>query len=442
MRTLVIVIVVVLAAGGLVAAGYHPVMEAWQKQSMPKWRLAEVTQGDIIEVVNSTGTIKPVLQVSVGSFVSGPIDSEYELKDVDGKPLLDKLGRPLHIAEFNQEVRKGDQMAKIDPRLYKAAVARDYANLASHEAELMRIEAQRELAERDYERVRRLRDRDSAFVARADLDKFNYALSALVAQKVAALAAIEQASSQLLTSKANLGYTEILAPVDGIVISRKIDPGQTLASQFQTPELFVVAPDMREKMHVHASVDEADIGLIRAAQSKLLPVTFTVDAYDDLFVGTTEEVRLGSTVASNVVTYPVIVAAPNPGLKLLPGMTASISFEVDRREKVVKIPNSALRFFPLPQHVRKEDRPLLEGLGPQVEASEPQEDSLSAIERKAVRERRERRHVWVQDGYLLRAIEVHTGLSDSRYTELKSGDLQPGQKLVIGIDTTVSGWGG
>src|SRR5262249_52037125 len=152
---------------------------------------------------------------------------------------------------------------------------------------------------------------------------------------------------QLVFSQAQLRYTNIKAPVDGIIINRKIDPGQTLAAQFQAPELFVVAPDMRTKMYVHASVDEADIGLIHEAQRKDLPVTFTVDAYpDDLFEGMIEEIRLSSTTTQNVVTYPVIVAAPNPDLKLLPGMTASISFEVNRRADIIKIPNSALRYFP------------------------------------------------------------------------------------------------
>ena len=148
-----------------------------------------------------------------------------------------------------------------------------------------------------------------------------------------------------------------------MVINRKIDPGQTLASQFQTPELFIVAPDMRKKMHIHALVDEADIGLIRQAQQEQKKVIFTVDAYlDDLFEGVVEEVRLSSTTTQNVVTYPVIVAAPNPDLKLLPGMTANISFQVEERQEVIKIPNAALRFYPKPEQVREEDRQLLEGL--------------------------------------------------------------------------------
>lgn len=443
MRTLVIVIVVLALIGGVVAAGYQPAVQYYQQQNMPKWRTAAVERGDIISVVNSTGTIKPVLQVSVGSFVSGPIDAEYELKDATGKPLKDKFGNPLHIADFNQEVKKGDEMAKIDPRLYRAGVNRDTANLLTHKADVMRVEAQLAQARRDEARALKLRQQDAAFIAQAEIDKFTYGRMSLEAQLEVAKASVKQAESLLELSEANLGYTEIKSPVDGIIINRKIDPGQTLAAQFQTPELFIVAPNMREKMHVHASVDEADIGLIQDAQKKELPVTFTVDAHGNLFEGKIEEIRLSSVTTQNVVTYPVIVAAANPELKLLPGMTASISFEVDRQTNVVKIPNSALRYFPLPKHVRKEDKPLLEGKGPQQKPEDEQPDNaLSAHERALARQKRSRRHVWIQDGFLLKAVEVQTGLSDSQFTELVKGDLKPGDKLVIGIETATNAWGG
>src|SRR5262249_8378697 len=154
---------------------------------------------------------------------------------------------------------------------------------------------------------------------------------------------------------------------------------------------------------VHASVDEADIGLIRDARSNELPVTFTVDAYRNLFSGQIEEIRLSSTTTQNVVTYPVVVVAPNPERKLLPGMTASISFEVDRRDNVLKIPNSALRYFPQLAHVRLEDRPLLEGRQEKEQNDEQLPDSgLAAKERAEARKNRSRRHVWVQDGFKLR----------------------------------------
>lgn len=421
MRTLLVLAALVVVGVGALAAGYHPARQWWARRSAPQWRTAEVTRGDIIAVVNATGTIKPVLQVSVGSFVSGPIEQLF--------------------VEFNQEVKKGDLLAKIDPRIYEANVDRDRATLATREAEVARVKALLQQAINDEKRAYALRAEDPAFIAQAELDKVRFNRMSLEAQLEVAETSVEQARAQLDLSIANLNYTNITSPVDGIVINRKIDPGQTVVAQFQTPELFIVAPDMRQKMHVHASVDEADIGLIRQAQQRGLPVTFTVDAYpDELFQGTIEEIRFSSTTTQNVVTYPVVVAAPNPDLKLLPGMTASISFEVDRRSDVVKLPNAALRFFPQPQHVRLEDRHLVEGLQADEAQETAAESQLSAQQRAQARRNRRLRHVWVQEDHLLRAVAVETGLSDSHHTEMVSGDLRPGDRLVIGIQVPTRTW--
>jgi HlyD family secretion protein len=443
MRTFVTTVVILAVVVSLGFIAYPSAAYYWELRSLPKWRTAEVIEGNVIAVVNSTGTIKPVLQISVGAFVSGPIDPEYQLKDSDGNPLFDKEGRPLNIAEFNQEVKKGDVLAKIDPRIYVANVARDRATLATRMADVERAQALYQQAINDEFRAMALRDEDPAFIAQAEIDKVRFSRLSLEAQVKVAQASVDQAQAQLDLSIANENYTQIVAPVDGMVINRKIDPGQTLAAQFQTPELFVIAPEMRKKMHVHASVDEADIGLIRAAQSKTLPVTFTVDSYpDELFTGTIEEIRLSWTTTQNVVTYPVVVAAPNPDLKLLPGMTPSISFEVERRIGVLKIPNSALRFFPQPRFVRDQDKPLVEGRGTSEEEEEqPQDLNLSAEERAEARRKRNKRHVWVQDGLKLRAVEVQTGLSDSQHTELVKGDLKKGDLLVTGIQPPTGGWG-
>ncbi|HWY87556.1 MAG TPA: HlyD family efflux transporter periplasmic adaptor subunit, partial [Gemmataceae bacterium] len=215
-------------------------------------------------------------------------------------------------------------------------------------------------------------------------------------------------------------------------IDRKIDPGQTVAASFQTPDLFVIAPDMRKEIYVYASVDEADIGLVAEAQRAGLPVRFTVDAYpDDLFVGKIYQIRMNSTTTQNVVTYPVIVSAANPDLQLRPGMTANISFQVGQRTDKLRIPNAALRFFPQRDQVRPEDRKLLEGA---IQQEEVDEQAVRSAEEKAESRRlRNRRHVWVRDGEFLRAVQVITGLSDSKNTELVSGNLQDGQKLVTGL---------
>lgn len=417
MRILLKLLVVLLVLGGIGALSAKPIGDYLRKRNLPDWRLAEASEGPIIAVVNSTGTIKPVLSVSIGSFVSGPIEELF--------------------AEFNQEVKKGDPLARIDARIYRANVARDKANLLARQADIERVKAQLQLAINDEKRALALRAEDETFVSQAEIDKYSFSRASLKAQLDLAEASVEQAVATLEFSQAQLDYTEINSPVDGFIINRKIDPGQTLAAQFQTPELFIIAPDMRKNMHIHASVDEADIGLIRTAKEKKLPVTFTVDAYpDDLFEGRVEEIRFSHSTTQNVVTYPVIVSAPNPDMKLLPGMTASISFEVDRRDKVIRLPNAALRFFPTVQQVREEDRPLLEG---QSTANQKEEDdstaeiNLSAGERSTLRKKRSKRHVWVVEGEKLRAIPVVTGLSDSHYTEVIEGNVPVKTPLVTGI---------
>ena len=409
------VLATVVVAG---AAGYQPAVRYWNQRNQPQWRTADVLRGDVIAVVNSTGTIKPVLSVQVGSFVSGPIEEV--------------------VGNFNQEVKAGETLARIDPRIYEAERKRATAALANARADVRRIEALLKQASNDEARALNLRAEDQRFISDTEMDQYRFNKQSLEAQREVALASVSQAEAMLENATANVGYTTITAPVDGIIIDRKIDPGQTLAAQFQTPELFVVAPQMREKMHVYASVDEADIGLIRAAKETGQPVHFTVDAYpEDLFQGSIEEIRFSSTELQNVVTYPVIVAAPNPDLKLLPGMTASISFRVAERKDVIKIPNAALRFYPQKQYVRAEDLAILEGTNWEQEtANESTETTtLSAEEKTLARRRRNRRHVWVQDQGKLKAIEVVTGLSDSKFTELVSGELPAGASVITGLET-------
>jgi HlyD family secretion protein len=411
-----IILGVLAAAGWAVAV---PGMAYLKERRKVTFREAEVSRGRIVTVVNSTGTIKPVRSVAVGSFVSGPI------KNI--------------LVDFNDEVKKDQELAEIDPQIYDAAVNRDEAILATRVAEVERAKAELQRAENDEARSLALRDENKTFISAAELDQFKFNRLALAAMVKVADANVQQARANLANSKANRGYTKITAPVDGVIIDRKVNPGQTVAASFQTPELFVLAPDMRKEMRVFASVDEADIGHIREAQRTGQPVRFTVDAYpDDLFSGTIFQIRLNSTTTQNVVTYPVVVSAPNPHLKLLPDMTASISFQVGEKKDVLRIPNAALRYYPLREHVRPEDHALLESSGPPI-SREPDEEQdrtekkKSAEETAEIRQKRNRRHVWVKDGELLRAVEVVTGLADGTYTEVVSGPLTDGQKLVTGV---------
>jgi HlyD family secretion protein len=416
MQKLVWTLLVTAILGGAGAAAYQPVVGYWKDRHRSKFRHAETARGRIVYVVNATGTIKPVLSVQIGAFVSGPV---VEL-----------------LVNFNDQVKKDDLLARIDPRLYEANVARDQAVLATRKAELNRAAALLQQAENEYRRVLDLQARSREYISETEMDRYKFNRISLEAELELAEAAVKQAEASLENSEANLEYTFIRAPVDGVVIERKIEPGQTLAAQFQTPELFVIAPDMEKHMHVYASVDEVEIGLIRKAQEEGRPVKFTVGAYpDDLFQGTIFQIRKSSTTTQNVVTYPVVIEAPNPELKLLPGMTANLSFEVEVREDVVKIPNAALRFYPDDRdQVHSDDQKLLDGIPATSDDGLWDEVTLPAPEKAEANRKRNRRHVWFEADGLLRAVEVTVGVSDHRFTELVSGNLREGQKLVTGVE--------
>lgn len=414
MKILVWLLGILILLGSLVGLSI-PVANYLRERNKPKWRSQEVLAGDLIHSVNATGKVEPTKKVTVGAFVSGPLSEMY--------------------VDFNSRVTKDQLLAKIDPRLYESSMQRDMAILKTREAEVERATALLQQAKNDEQRTLELKKSNKDFVSQTELDQFRFSRMAREADLTVSKTAVDQALAQLQNSTANVAYTEIKSPVDGIVINRKVDIGQTLAAQFQTPELFIVAPDMDKKMHIYASVDEADIGLIRKAQETEQPVRFTVDAYaDELFEsGKIVQVRLSSTESQNVITYPVIVETPNVELKLLPGMTANLSFQIEARASCIKIPNAALRFYPERKWVHPEDRKILDG----VEEAQEQMDatsgkSQSALEKAASNRARNARHVWYEDGEFLRAIPVTLGISDSRYTEMLTGEMKPGTRLVIG----------
>jgi HlyD family secretion protein len=408
----------IVAVVGGAAYGFTLVPSGlWGRGSDSIYRELPVTRGEVISVVNSTGTVQPVLSVQIGSFVSGPIAKTH--------------------VDFNSRVKEGDVLADIDPRLFKARIAQDEAALAHRTADRARVAALLEQAQNNERRAFELRKTKSSYISEAEIDQVTAERKSLEAQLDLAEASIQEAEAALSTSRTNLEYTVIKSPVDGVIIDRKIDPGQTVAAQFQTPVLFVVAPEMEKRMYVYAQVDEADIGLIRAAKERNEPVKFTVDAYpDDLFSGEIYQIRLNPQTVQNVVTYTVVVQAPNAELKLIPGITANLSFQIEKHENVLRIPNAALRFYPRTEQVHEEFRPLLEGTGfdqeTQAEA-EANASRRSAAEKVEASRTRNRRHVWVLDGELLKAIEVNTGISDNENTELVSGELKEGDKLVTGI---------
>ena len=416
-RLLILALVAIIILGGIAAASPQ-VQSWWRADPEKKYRFASVDQGELVEVVNSTGTIQPVQNVQVGVFVSGPIQEVF--------------------VDFNSEVTEGEIMATIDQRTYKANVARDEAALANAEANVQRVEALLEQATNNERRGISLHKEKATYISQQELDQLAAERKSLAAQLAVAEATVAQADANLSQSKTNLDFTIIRAPVSGVVTNRLVDPGQTVASQFQTPTLFYVAPDLREKVYVYAAVDEADIGLIRSAKERDQPVSFTVDAYPDLFTGKIYQVRLNPTTQQSVVTYTVVVEASNKELKLLPGMTAGLSFQIQKHDAVIKVPNSALRFFPRVEMVREADKALVEGREDDRQRSTT-DAKLSAAEKAAAGRNRNRRHVWVLEGHLLKAVEIVTGISDSSFTELVEGPLSPGDRLVTGLKTPALG---
>ena len=415
MRRLFRWLVVLAVLGGIGAAVAMPTAAWLKKRSQRTYQTATVSRGRVETVVNSTGTVKPVRSVSVGAFTSGPI---AEI-----------------LVDYNSVIRKGQVLARIDRKLLQAAADRDRAALETQRAELNRVEALLQQAKNNEARARRLASVNKDYLSDTEMDQFKFGTLTAEAQRNLARASVDQARATLENSLANLGYTEVTSPVDGIVIERKVDPGQTVASQFQTPELFIVAPDMEKHMHVFASVDEADIGLIRTAQQSNRAVKFTVDAYPgDLFAGKIYQIRKNSTTTQNVVTYPVVIEAPNADLKLMPGMTANISFQLETKDDVLRVPAAALRYVPTAEEVVPEDKHYVE----QFTTDQAEGTRRSAAEKAELARNRQRRLVWVQDGPLLRAVPVMLGLIENRYAEVVGGDLAEGQAVVTGTGDAAS----
>ncbi len=409
--------------GGIGFATRKPIEKWYKERNRVNFRTVTVEDGTISDTIVATGTVEPVLKVQVGSFVSGPIVE-------------------LHC-DYNDVVKKDQLLAKVDPRIYDAAVARDQAALATREADLDRVKAQLKRSQRDLDRAKKLRAENRDYISDTEMDRYGFEKLGLEAQMSVAEAGVEQAQANLENSQANLNYTKIVSPVDGIVIARLIDAGQTLAAGFQTPELFTIAPNMREKMYVYASIDETDLGRIRQAKNwedknpgSDGSVKLSVASYpDDIFPAKIEQIRMSSTVTQNVVTYPVVLAVGNPELKLLPGMTADLTFRIEEKEGVTRIPNSALRYLPDIALVREEDKKLLEGFDDDDEEDSSEATEMTVEEKVEASRKRARRHVWVEvEDSKLKAIEVTVGISNNRFTELLEGEIDKTTKLVVGVE--------
>ncbi|MFC3552376.1 efflux RND transporter periplasmic adaptor subunit [Lysobacter cavernae] len=312
-----VIAVVVLA---VVAAGVHFYRQRGAAAANTGYRTVNVERGDIRVAISSTGTLSAISTVTVGSQISG------QVTDV--------------LADYNDEVKKDQVIARIDPKTYEAQIAQGNAQIANAQAALAQAQATLKNAELDHQRKADLLKQQ--LVARSDVDLARAALDQARAQVNAAQAQIRQQTASTETTRVNLERTVIRSPVDGVVLTRSIEPGQTVAASLQAPELFTIAEDLG-KMKIELAVDEADIGQVKAGQK----VSFTVDAFPDRqFRGTVEQVRLSATTTSNVVTYPVVVTVDNSDGTLLPGLTVNAEIEVSRRDGVLKVANAALRYKP------------------------------------------------------------------------------------------------
>ncbi len=356
------------------------------KTSDSPYVTAPVERGDLVARVTATGTLSALVTVQVGSQVSGRIQ---EL-----------------LADFNTPVKKGQVIARIDPRLFQAAVEREEANLLAAEGNLVKARADAQDAERKFVRARALQAQK--VVSRADLDTAQAAAAAAKGQRAAAEGSVAQARAALNQAKINLDYSTIVSPTDGVVIARNVDVGQTVAASLQAPTLFLIAQDLT-KMQVDTSVAEADVGKLRAG----LPATFTVDAYPgERFKGVVRQIRNAPETRLNVVTYDAVLDVSNDDLRLKPGMTANVTFVVAQRRDVLTVPNAALRFTPADEIRGSGDRGAPDAEG---------------------------RPVWVlRDGRPGRIV-IRTGITNGSLTEVLSGGLRAGDLVITDASEEGSG---
>jgi HlyD family secretion protein len=313
-----ILIVIVLVLVGVGAGAYYMSRPAKD----PDVRTGAVSRGDIVDVVAATGTLEAVTTVQVGTQVGGIIQELY--------------------ADFNDIVKKGQVIARLDPTLLQTNIEQQRANVTRSEADLDRLKVALADAQQKLDRAKALFEKN--LLPRTDLETAQVNVQSAAAQIKSSEAGLVQAKSQLNTAEVNMEHTVITAPIDGIVISRAVEPGQTVNAGMSAPTLYILAADLT-KMQVNANIDEADVGRMRPGQV----VTFRVDAFPtDTFTGAVEQVRLQPTTVQNVVTYQTVIAVPNAQLKLKPGMTANVNIEVNRRTNVLRIPAAATRFRPTP----------------------------------------------------------------------------------------------
>jgi HlyD family secretion protein len=370
------------ALGGLATYRFGPWFHS-DADKLPRFETSQLSRGPIVAKVTASGTLS-AFTVQVGSQLSGRIKKLY--------------------ADFNSEVKKGQVIADLDPQLFNATLEQARANHSAAQGDLLKAKVQAEDAQRQFKRTRELAQRN--LIAQADFDTAQANADIANAQVAAASGRLEQARAALHQAEVNLTYTAISSPIDGVVISRNVDEGQTVAATMQAPILFVIAEDLR-KMHVDTSVAEADVGKLKPGMA----ATFSVDAYpSERFAGTVRQIRNSPQTVQNVVTYDAVIDVENPELKLRPGMTANVTFVYADARDALRVPNAALRF-----------RPSADVTGAR---------GAAAKARKPADPHSRGRTVWLLREGKPAPVEIETGITDGSYTEVLSGGLNAGDAVI------------
>ena len=442
----IIILILGIAAVGLTAWWYFHKKDV----ALPPLQTTEVKRADVFATISATGTLEPEEVVDIGAQVTGQILTFG--KDTEGKPV-----------DYGSLVEAGVLLAKVDDALYainkkqaeaqlqqaQSAVISAEAGLVQNKAKLEQARAQANQAKKDWERAEKLGPSNS--LSQSAYDTYESAYDAAKANVGAAEAGCTVSNAQIATSKAtvsqaeaaiqladrNLAYCTILSPVKGIVIDRRVDVGQTVVSNMSASSLFLLAKDLKH-MEVWVAVNEADIGNIHNGQA----VTFTVDAYPGItFTGTVNKVRLNATMSQNVVTYTVEISTDNPEGKLLPYLTASVKFEIDRKQNVLTVPNAALRWRPNDAQLAPgADNPFAAKSGKKDGAKEgpPRKDGGKDGAKSSERKKNQSGVLWVRDDKLpnrVKPLKVKVGISDGVVTEvspLTEGTTLEGVTVVIG----------
>jgi len=389
--------IIVIAAILLIAAAVGIYFYAG-KPAEASYKTVKVEQGPIVSAVSATGTLAAVVTVQVGTQVSGTLAKLY--------------------VDFNSPVKKGQTIAQIDPALFLAQVEQSRGNFLNAEANLSKAKVVVADTKRTLGRNKQLMEQ--GIIAQSDLDAAQTAYDQAVAGVKSAEAVVIQTSGALRQAETNLRYATIRSPVDGIVVSRNVDVGQTVAASFQTPTLFTIAQDLT-KMEIDTSVDESDISRIKVGQT----ANFTVDAYPDRqFSGIVTQIRNAPVVTQNVVTYVVVIGVNNKELMLKPGMTANVAVQIMKKDNVIKIPNAALRFRP-------------KGLkGAKGEGKEKEKGDETRSAGKMKKEGSQRVYILSKENKPV-PVPVKTGIADDRFVELVSGNLKENDEVIV--DQVVAG---